>query len=588
MSTRPPLPLLLMLLAVSACSTPGGGSPTGRQALPLGGPNGASVVGQNGATVVGQNGAAVVGQNGAAVVGIPESTRGSEIALPGSLGSLTGTLLAAPASVIGPTEVALAPWRLLALAEAPVAGAEVRLVDAAGQALLDEVATTDEAGRFRLPAPPEGAEALLRAHFDAGGATVEYAALVTAGEAVVVDTATTLLAARWREARQAGYGPRGSQQAVLARLREVLEPGAVPFLRPNSPDAADAFDQLVGDDATLQALAEEGLRRPARAWRVTAWHSEDTLRARAVLPVDRRLRAGEVGVLAVDPAGTLHLVVEGSGQPRVERLTATGRRLEPLLLPAGGQGPYALAFSPGGTLHLLGRDGQGRLTSHRLASAGFERLATGRLAFDAPAGTAPGIAATDDGVVYLADSARHVVWRLAAGGDGATVHAGRLGQPGDRDGARADALLDAPQALAVAPDGGLVVADTGNGRIRRLGRDGRVVTVAGGSAGDPLRLGRGRQARLGEPAGLAVGPDGTIFATDRRGRRVVRVSPDGSVFVVAGGGLAGSQNGVGREARFEAPAHLSRDAEGHLYVADVAADGQVIGLRRLATEGPAR
>ena len=74
--------------------------------------------------------------------------------------------------------------------------------------------------------------------------------------------------------------------------------------------------------------------------------------------------------------------------------------------------------------------------------------------------------------------------------------------------------------LAALPDGSLLVADGGNGRIRRLA-DGQMHTLAGtGRAGS--RDGTGSQAELTAPSGVAVGADGRVYVTEA-GAGVIRV-----------------------------------------------------------------
>jgi len=76
-------------------------------------------------------------------------------------------------------------------------------------------------------------------------------------------------------------------------------------------------------------------------------------------------------------------------------------------------------------------------------------------------------------------------------------------------------------AIAAGPQG-LFVADSREGRVRLVGRDGTIETVAGrelrGTSGDG---GPATEARLGRPAGLAVDAGGNLFVSDAgRVRRV--------------------------------------------------------------------
>lgn len=118
------------------------------------------------------------------------------------------------------------------------------------------------------------------------------------------------------------------------------------------------------------------------------------------------------------------------------------------------------------------------------------------------------------GNLYFADRAHHVVRRVDAQSGTITTVAGR-GRPGfSPDGvAGHEALLDTPWGLEVAPDGTLYIADSRNGRVRRLRPGGRLETVAGGEGGP----------RLNEPHGLRLYAPGVLLVSDHFNNRVLAV-----------------------------------------------------------------
>jgi len=73
-------------------------------------------------------------------------------------------------------------------------------------------------------------------------------------------------------------------------------------------------------------------------------------------------------------------------------------------------------------------------------------------------------------------------------------------------------------------------------------------------------------ARLSSPEGIAVGPDGTVYVSDYASNRVFRLEPDGSLLVIAGGGLGG--DGPATKASLAHPGGLAVGPFGQLYVAD--------------------
>jgi hypothetical protein len=89
------------------------------------------------------------------------------------------------------------------------------------------------------------------------------------------------------------------------------------------------------------------------------------------------------------------------------------------------------------------------------------------------------------------------------------------------------------------PDGGFLIADAGNRRVRRVSPTGIITTVAGtgvqGSSGDG---GAATAAQLNDPDGIASTPDGGFLIADFFGNRVRWVSPTGVITTVAGTGAA--------------------------------------------------
>ena len=104
---------------------------------------------------------------------------------------------------------------------------------------------------------------------------------------------------------------------------------------------------------------------------------------------------------------------------------------------------------------------------------------------------------------------------------------------------RFDGLYD----LAIAPDGSVVLADGGNGIIWRIGTDGLFRRVAGSRVtGETVHFagdgGPAPLARFNDIEGIAVASDGTLFIADTQNGRVRRIGTDGVITTVAGNGYA--------------------------------------------------
>jgi len=169
----------------------------------------------------------------------------------------------------------------------------------------------------------------------------------------------------------------------------------------------------------------------------------------------------------------------------------------------------------------------------------------------------------------------------AALGDAAPVvsTAAGSGAAGAQDGPAADATFGMPTAVAVDASGRVYVADGGGNRIRVVA-GGRVRTLAGdGAAGDVD--GPASAARFDMPEGVAVARDGTVYVADTGNHDVRAIAPDGTVSTFAGSpSAAGDADGTRSAARFGRPTELALEPNGALLVAD-----PLTGLRRIAPDG---
>ena len=136
------------------------------------------------------------------------------------------------------------------------------------------------------------------------------------------------------------------------------------------------------------------------------------------------------------------------------------------------------------------------------AVAGPAALAGG---LDGPSG----VAIDPAGGVLIADTLHHRVVRMAAGEATPVAGLGYGDFSGD-GGPATNATLSWPAGVTVGPDGSVYVVDTYQGYIRHVRADGVIVTVAG--AVDPLGGGPLIQARLATPRALVRAAPFTLFA----------------------------------------------------------------------------
>jgi sugar lactone lactonase YvrE len=202
------------------------------------------------------------------------------------------------------------------------------------------------------------------------------------------------------------------------------------------------------------------------------------------------------------------------------------------------------------TAHLAAEDW--RVATLTPSSSGLSSVVLGlgdATRLDAPMG----MAVLGDGSVVVVDTGLHSLVRISGGGR-AQLLAGGMGTWGAADGTGAAARFNWPQFVAQAPDGTLVVSDSGNHTIRRVTLDGVVTTIAGSAGQEGSADGLGAAARFRNPAGVAVDAAGTIYVVDRVNSTIRRIGTDGQVTTLAGlAGSAGTSNGVGSAARFMVP-----------------------------------
>lgn len=179
----------------------------------------------------------------------------------------------------------------------------------------------------------------------------------------------------------------------------------------------------------------------------------------------------------------------------------------------------------------------------------------------------------DAGNLFVVEMKNHIVRRI----DGKThiittvAGCGQEGFGGD-GGPATKALLKQPHSIALDGKGGLLIADIGNHRIRRVDlASGTIRTIAGN--GEKTMPRDGQQAEgnpMVGPRALFVDGD-TLWIALREGHSVWRMDLNtGRLAHVAGTGERGytGDGGPAREATFDGPKGIAVGPEGEVYVVD--------------------
>ena len=119
--------------------------------------------------------------------------------------------------------------------------------------------------------------------------------------------------------------------------------------------------------------------------------------------------------------------------------------------------------------------------------------------------------------------------------------------------------FNAPEGIALGPQGQVYLLGTGNSRVQLFDAQGDFLSEWGSlcslSSSEPC-LGRFK-----EPEGITVGPDGTVYVADSGNDRIELFDAQGRF--IAQWGSSGSADG-----QLSNPVGLALDRQGDLYVAD--------------------
>lgn len=246
--------------------------------------------------------------------------------------------------------------------------------------------------------------------------------------------------------------------------------------------------------------------------------------------------------------------------------------------------PYGVALDQSGNVYLadggdnnrirkIGADGV--VSTLAGSTEGYADGAGAAAQFNTPSG----LAVDAVGNLYVADTGNNAVRKVTPQGVVSTL-AGN-GVAGFRDGKGAAAQFNGPLGVAVDRAGVVYVADSYNDRIRRIAPDGTVTTLAGGDGPDNID-GPALQARFDTPCALAVAPDGTVLIADTRNDAIRKLGTDGQVSTLA----SVPDTSRDRHALLRRPVAVALAADGNLYIASaahgrvtrMAPDGQLVAL----------
>jgi len=187
----------------------------------------------------------------------------------------------------------------------------------------------------------------------------------------------------------------------------------------------------------------------------------------------------------------------------------------------------------------------------------------------ATGGIAGVISSCDGRFAFYTDIDSHIIVKLNISSGGANIIAGLSQTSGTSNGYGSNARFNRPAQIKMSKTcANVFIADSNNHAIRKIDINTLEVTRIAGTLTAGKMDGNVNVATLHTPMGIAISPDET-FILVTEGNRVRKISLTGTLMVsaVAGdsstlGGVAGSTNGPGGQARFNAPQEIDISSDG--------------------------
>ena len=207
-------------------------------------------------------------------------------------------------------------------------------------------------------------------------------------------------------------------------------------------------------------------------------------------------------------------------------------------------------------------------------SSGF--AGDGLTATNATLSTPAGIVLDSHGNMFIADSLNNRVRKVDAGGIIQTLAGTNTSGFAGDGGAATNSKLNTARAVAFDNSGNLYIADTFNSRIRRVNTNGIITTTAGtNNAGFSGDGGVATIASLNFPYGVIMDGQGNLYIADTRNNRIRKMGTNGIISTVAGKGPVypspGSYSGDGgyaTNAFLNNPHSVATDPLGNIFIAD--------------------
>jgi uncharacterized protein (TIGR03437 family) len=181
-------------------------------------------------------------------------------------------------------------------------------------------------------------------------------------------------------------------------------------------------------------------------------------------------------------------------------------------------------------------------------------------ATNAPLGNITSMALDSAGLLYIADPQNNVVFRIDGSGNISTFAGNGIQGFSGEGGPAVEASLSLPTGIAFDGAGNLYITDQGNQRIRKVGTDGNIHTIAGtGQSGFSPNGTPALQAQMLNPGEIHLDANGNVYFVDGGNNVIREISTAGVISTVAGDGTTATLNN---------PKSFAFDSQGNMFISD--------------------
>jgi DNA-binding beta-propeller fold protein YncE len=372
------------------------------------------------------------------------------------------------------------------------------------------------------------------------------------------------------QARFAGDGGPAQQASLNSPMQIAFDPQGNLFIA----DRRNGRVRKVTPDGIITTVAGGGTTQHSLGcpMGVAANQKNDLFIADPCQRLVLMVRDGHSSVIA--GTGRDHKEPEGVGGP------AVSASLDEWALAVTPQDELLVSAPDNGYVYKIGGDG---ILSIVAGTGGWRAPVDGTKAADAVFQFPNRLALAPGGALLLTDRDANRIYRIQNGVMSRV--AGFAGTPflGENTLAK-ETGLNSPTGIRVRPNGAIVYAERGSNRIREISPDGKVRTLAGnGQANYSGDGGPAAKATLNTPVGLCIDAAGAVYFTDLFNNRVRKITPQGTIELVAGNGARGfrGDGGPAERAAFNTPTGIEVAPDGSLFIADT----ENHRVRKVSTDG---